>query len=136
MNFRAVRKEAAREKKANAKDTAFTVPVAATQQQALTTADGLQPSLGSVGFSTPSSTPMSPPFGTTAATHIYQTPAPVRPTIRPLTAAMQQYRREAEHRERQRPVELQDWSRFQAWWDASFREFQGYLLTQDETVIL
>lgn len=49
---------------------------------------------------------------------------------------MQRYRREAEHRERQRPVELQDWSRFQTWWDASFREFQGYLLTQDETAIL
>jgi len=49
---------------------------------------------------------------------------------------MQGYRREAAHRERQRPVDLQDWSRFQAWWDASCRQCQGYLLTPEETAIL
>ena len=49
---------------------------------------------------------------------------------------MWRYRSEAEYRERICPVEFQDWSSFQAWWDSSCRHSQDYLLTPEETEIL
>ncbi|KAF3039453.1 hypothetical protein E8E11_004358 [Didymella keratinophila] len=75
-NFKAVRKDAANDKKAEAKKyAASTMPVAVAQQRT-----------GTAELSTPFSMPRSHSAGTTVAPHHYQSPAPPRPTIRPLSS--------------------------------------------------
>ncbi|KAF1923347.1 uncharacterized protein M421DRAFT_406811 [Didymella exigua CBS 183.55] len=71
-----------------------------------------------------------------AAANAYKRAAPIEPTIRPLSQAMRRYRREAEHRERQHSVGLQNWPRFKKWWDAQCRQDQGHHLTPEEKQIL
>lgn len=46
------------------------------------------------------------------------------------------YRRDAEHVERRRPQHLQNWPRFNSWWDAAFRRAQGHTLSEEEMQLL
>lgn len=76
------------------------------------------------------------PSSTTPATVPNQSPSAVNPTIVQVSPTLRGYHRDAECVERMRPQNLQDWTRFNSWWDASFRQAQGYALTDQEKSVL